>query len=613
LAIAGLLLAARTWLDKLELPAPSVTDVLQATGASRSRAYEVREDLQRLLPGLLRPPGRPPSQPVKPDLDRYAALSGEVLAFVMDHSGCVSGGDDRRRYSDGFRHRILELREEYQDLGLEDFAEAVRVPLGTLNDWLRAGTPPRDHATKEPLPQADQHADEARFAKIQTVLEAWRSWCGDFTSFCEHVRVHLRLDGFGDSMISSILSELGERRLQRRGGRSRDEEAIRKTFRTFFPDAQWVGDGTEVAVTIDGTEHRFNFELIVDAFSGAFVGTCVRDAEDSKAVTEAFAQGVATTGGQPLGLLLDNRPSNHTAEVDQALGETLRMRSTPGRAQNKAHVEGAFGLFSQRAPDLTLETQDPRELAKGVVRIVVELFARILNGRPCKGRAGKSRIELHQQDVSDDESKRALAALQDRVRQQEAARATREARTNPAARTILDRAFERLGLLDPERFFRRAIACYSLDAIANAIATFEGRHNAGTLPEGVDARYLLGIVRNIEHLHESEAITEALIRERLAARDILLRALEDERAAICADGGSDLHLTFVDRTLAADRNIDRCFWIDAAAQAIVQQPEADRSALFKAAARRIHKTFRATRELRYETERRLARLLWPLD
>lgn len=32
-------------------------------------------------------------------------------------------------------------------------------------------------------------------------------------------------------------------------------------------------------------------------------------------------------------------------------------------------------------------------------------------------------------------------------------------------------------------------------------------------------RYLLGIVRNVHHRHEAKPITEALIRERLSARD----------------------------------------------------------------------------------------------
>jgi hypothetical protein len=49
-------------------------------------------------------------------------------------------------------------------------------------------------------------------------------------------------------------------------------------------------------------------------------------------------------------------------------------------------------------------------------------------------------------------------------------------------------------LTDPERHVRDAIACYSRDAIVDAIAIFSGKRTAATLPDGVDARYLLGIV-----------------------------------------------------------------------------------------------------------------------
>jgi hypothetical protein len=61
---------------------------------------------------------------------------------------------------------------------------------------------------------------------------------------------------------------------------------------------------------------------------------------------------------------------------------------------------------------------------------------------------------------------------------------------------LLDDGFARLGLLDPERHFRDAIASYPRDAVVDAIAIFAGTRTAGTLPDGVDARYLLGIINH---------------------------------------------------------------------------------------------------------------------
>jgi len=48
-------------------------------------------------------------------------------------------------------------------------------------------------------------------------------------------------------------------------------------------------------------------------------------------------------------------------------------------------------------------------------------------------------------------------------------------------RAYLDRSFERLALLDPERNLRIAIARYPLDAIVDGVAIFEGKRAAGTI------------------------------------------------------------------------------------------------------------------------------------
>ena len=56
---AGLLLAAHAFLRQLNLPHPTVGQVLDATGAGRSRAYELKAALFSLLPDLVQPVGRP--------------------------------------------------------------------------------------------------------------------------------------------------------------------------------------------------------------------------------------------------------------------------------------------------------------------------------------------------------------------------------------------------------------------------------------------------------------------------------------------------------------------------------------------------------------------------
>lgn len=96
---AGLLLAAAGHLCALALPCPLVGEILAAMGASRSRAYELYNAILAALPSLSRPVGRPPSPPRETAPDTAKALLREVHAYLRDHVGAISGGDERARYS----------------------------------------------------------------------------------------------------------------------------------------------------------------------------------------------------------------------------------------------------------------------------------------------------------------------------------------------------------------------------------------------------------------------------------------------------------------------------------------------------------------------------------
>lgn len=186
-------------------------------------------------------------------------------------------------------------------------------------------------------------------------------------------------------------------------------------------------------------------------------------------------------------------------------------------------------------------------------------------------------------------------------------------RLDPDVRALLDDAFDRLALLDPERHVRDAIACYSRDAIVDAIAIFAAKRGRGTLPDGADARYLLGIVQNLHHVHEADAITTALMRERLAARDRFLAPLVRDRDEITAAGRTDTIDSLIGRLVGAERTIDRLFWADASADCLRQIPESDRGPSVQRACRRIHAAFRIPRRHRALLERLLLRHLCPLD
>jgi len=89
------------------------------------------------------------------------------------------------------------------------------------------------------------------------------------------VREELRVP-FVRDMVARILKVHGLRRRAKRDGRSPDESALRGAFRTFFPGAQWVGDGMPVPVVVDRERLTFTLELDVDAYTGAFAGVSVQ-------------------------------------------------------------------------------------------------------------------------------------------------------------------------------------------------------------------------------------------------------------------------------------------------------------------------------------------------
>ena len=365
-------------------------------------------------------------------------------------------------------------------------------------------------------------------------------------------------------------------------------------FETFFPNAQWVGDGSSITIELQHQPHTFNLELMMDPYSGAFAGAALTDQEDSAAVVGAVQDAKGTTGKEPLAVLLDNKPSNHTEEVDAELGDALRIRATSGRAQNKAHCEGAFGLFQQTVPALVVNGTDPRSLAGAVLLLVVMTFARAINNRPRRDRGGRSRVELHAEAPTPEQIEQARTALKERCRRQQLAQKTLEARQDPAVRELLDRTFARLTLLDPERSVRIAIARYPLDAIVDGVAIFEGKRAARTLPPTADARYLLGIVRNLADEDEGVHVTEALLRERMEMRDRMLADLQRCRDSIVREGraANDVVKDLTNRALDAQRTIDRRFWLLSVADFIVAQPACDRAPLVRQLSGHIHATYR---------------------
>jgi len=599
--VAALLLAANSHLSPLGLPHPTAAQVLGATGAGKTQAYELARRILAILPTLLRPPGRPPAPPPPPA--DTGAITREVLAFLRGHPGAAITVGTRHTYSDGFRRFVLDLHLRHADLDRVCFAEAVGVPPDTLRDWLDAPVAP-----PEPKPPVD---DDVASERIAAIVEAWRRWDGPFSAFCTFVRDELRIP-YGDTLIGQILAVRAGRRPKGRPGRSPDEKAMRKALIAFFAGAQWFQDGSPIAITVNGRTFAFNWELAVDGFSAALVGASVRTEEDTQAVVEAFGDGVATTGAKPLALTTDNGTANHATEVAEAVGDTLHIRTTLGRPQNDGPVEGAFGLFQQTAPPLVVRGDTDEALARSILALILTVYGRATNHRPRKDRDGRTRVQLYREgQPTPEQIAAAKAALEERRRRQERAFRTRKARLDPVVRALLDEAFARLGLEDPTGNVKDAIAGHPHDAVLAGIATFEGKRDAGMLPPDAGPRYLLAIVRNIAGRDEGLAVARRLWDRRVQARDAALRRLVADRDAVPGPPEDRLR-AFVDRALGDDGPLGRSFWLDAAGDLVLTQlPERQRP-LYDLAARRIHATFRVDPRERQDAVRGLARHVLPV-
>ncbi len=556
LLLSGLVVLTFRHLREHDVALPPVAPLLELLGVVRSRSYEIASQIEDAIADVVRPVGRPPKSEPEADPDQVVDIVKSVRDYLIDHPGAVIPGV-RRTYSDGFRRFIVELFED-QAVPIETFADATGVPHETIRGWLRAG--PRESTDGAETQSSDNSSPvDADRGRIAHIIALWRAWSGNLLAFQKALAKEHAINA-GLHTLREVLRIDGHRKTNARGSKS-PPEAIRGTLERFFPGAQWIGDGKTLDITVGQTTHRFTWELVVDAHRAAHVGFDIRDAEDAEGVVNALDHGVATTGGTPCAVLLDNRPGNHTDEVRDKLAElgAIEMSSTLFRAQNKAPVEGAFGLFSQKMPPIRLDDSSERILARSLLWHV--LFAYCAGRNQAPDKSGTTPAGAYAESETTEEeiaaARARLREIDERIRK----RNDHEFRAfEPACLALLEDAFERLGLSDPEGRFIPAIAAYGIDAVTEAIAVFErvvARKHIDC-PE----RYLLGIARKIADRNEHTAIYERLVDLRGLAGDFVLKRLvrADERRREDLEPDEYLHLTLEDALDSGRPTIHRVYF-----------------------------------------------------
>jgi plasmid maintenance system antidote protein VapI len=134
---AGLLLVARRFAEEYGLPRSSIEQILAATGASRESALEIEAALGAALEALEQSMSRGDRAPKVDDRGRIGALIHEALCFVMQNPTCTRR-TARGRHAAVYRQFVIELRARYADVSASGFAEALNLPVSTLDAWMRS-------------------------------------------------------------------------------------------------------------------------------------------------------------------------------------------------------------------------------------------------------------------------------------------------------------------------------------------------------------------------------------------------------------------------------------------------------------------------------------------
>lgn len=603
--IAAVLLVALDLAQDLGSTLPSsATEVIALTDVSRSQAYEMRGRLHGLLSDLHQPPGR--SAIAAPEPDRALAVAKAVRDFVMLHPGVVCARGARCIYGEPFRRFVLGLFAPdgvARGMTVEQAADAIGVPMGTLKDWLR--TPAHDSVCD--TPQEPEHPAQVdpllscAQPQIATLLSEYEAWDGCLSSFCLYARDELRLS-FGRTFITDVLIAAG---LHEPASRSDPHQApwSRGSMHASFPGLQWFGDGKQLTIDFRGQRFLFNLEANVDAASNAVVGARVTDTEDAQAVIGAFREGLQTTAGQPpLAVTLDNRPSNFASQIDDALSCTELLRATPGRGQAKAPVEGAFGLFEQSLPaPIVLAGETDQDIARAFAQQVVTAFFRGRNGRPRRKLAGLTPAQAYDQSSpSPEQINEARKYILERRRREKIARQTREQRADPVRRKLVGDQLVALGIDDPAGEVSLSLCGYSLTAILRGVAIYHGKKELGTLPADHDPyRYLGGIIRNVDATEHLERTAQHLLKLRQRAGDLQLIPLQRQADAILeTKSASAAASAFVDAALDATSELTFRFWSSHARESLCQLPKDQAIALYCHLTRVISAASRALRKRR---------------
>lgn len=483
----------------------SMAEICRTLGANRTSVYEQLQRLVACLGDLAKArPGRPPATEAPEPGDERAALrlTVEVLEYRLHHPGAVIEHRQRTTYADAFRRFVLECHDRWQG-SLQAFADAVQIPFDTLRDWMR-----HDHAeVLEPQDKQRPSVPAKASELTRQIVDEWMRWIGPARPFISHAAQCFDLS---TAQIARLMKILGLIRTRRRRFGCR----YRGSTETLSPATMLVTDGKWLTLELIDSQETlyFNWQGIVDQATGCDTAAVVTPQEDAAAARQAYERSVRFLGGLvPDALLHDNKPCYDDAQLQQTLENygTDMIPATLGRAQNKAILEGAFGLWQQRVGTLRLDDTNDDTLLRSAVAEMVRVYTAATNAVPRIELDGRSRLQALQetcptaeQQQRDEDFLARLKADHQRPRQRQPL---------PESLRLIEHVFERFDLAthDPRGELQRYLATFSPAAIRRAAAVLAAKLDH--LERRYAHRYLAQVIRTQQDELDLERAAEELL------------------------------------------------------------------------------------------------------
>jgi len=240
--------------------------------------------------------------------------------------------------------------------------------------------------------------------------------------------------------------------------------------------------------------------------------------------------------------------------------------ATPSRPENKAVVEGAFGLFEQRVGAIRLDDSNRDSLIRSAVKEALRAYTAATNSVPRIELDGKSRVHVLQSSCpSYEQQQRDLAFLANLKADHEPSQRWQRP-PDPTSLDLLDGVFERLGLLDkdPKRSLRLYLARYEPTAIRRAATIVSAKLHRGAIDSRWAHRYLVKVIQTQQDELDLERAAQELLHLCRLQNQAWTRHEEREHQILVSehDDTKQLALAFAENAAHGGIPVQTAFWTE---------------------------------------------------